>query len=84
MDETLVDLPGMLPGWPTILSNGLLPLLLTLAGLFAIYLAMRFVARANRSEATVGLFTFAIVGFVLLTIIGVFFRGANMALVWPF
>jgi hypothetical protein len=45
---------------------------------------MRFVARANRSEALVGLFTFVIVSFVLLTITGVFFRGANMALVLPF
>ena len=41
-------------------------------------------ARANRSEAAAGLFTFVMVGFVLLTIIGVFFRGANMALVLPF
>ena len=63
--------------WPVLFG-----LLLTLAGLFAIYIAMRVVARANRSEATVGLFTFVMVGFVLLTIIGVFFRGANMALVF--
>ena len=82
LDEYWIDLPALLPQWPTILSNGLLPLLLTLAGLFAIYIAMRVVARANRSEATVGLFTFVMVGFVLLTIIGVFFRGANMALVF--
>ena len=84
LDEYWIDLPSLLPEWPTILSNGLIPLLLTLAGLFTIYIAMRFVARANRSEALVGLFTFVIVSFVLLTITGVFFRGANMALVLPF
>jgi len=84
LDEFWIDLPALLPGWPAILSNGLLPLTLTLAGLFAIYVAMRVLARANRSEAAAGLFTFVMVGFVLLTIIGVFFRGANMALVSPF
>jgi quinol-cytochrome oxidoreductase complex cytochrome b subunit len=82
LDEYWIDLPALLPEWPTILSNGLLPLLLTLGGLLAIYAAMRFLVRANRSEATAGLFTFVIVGFVILTIIGVFFRGANMALVF--
>ena len=83
-DEYWIDLPALLPEWPVIVSNGLITLLLTLAGLFVIYIAMRFVAKANRSEALVGLFTFVIVSFVLLTISGVFFRGANMALVWPF
>jgi quinol-cytochrome oxidoreductase complex cytochrome b subunit len=82
LDEYWIDLPALLPGWPTILSNGLLPLLLTLGALLAIYAAMRLLVRANRSEATAGLFTFVIVSFVLLTIIGIFFRGANMALVF--
>jgi len=84
LDEYWLDLPALLPGLPTIISNGLIPLLLTLAGLFIIYAGMRSVARANRSEALVGLFTFIIISFVLLTFIGIFFRGANMALVFPF
>jgi quinol-cytochrome oxidoreductase complex cytochrome b subunit len=83
LDEYWIDLPALLPGWPTFLSNGLIPLLLTLAGLLAIYAAMRVIGRANRSEALVGLFTFVIVAFILLTITGIFFRGANMALVFP-
>jgi quinol-cytochrome oxidoreductase complex cytochrome b subunit len=82
LDEYWIDLPGMLTGWPTIISNGLLPLLLTLGGLLAIYFAMRLVAKANRSEAMVGLFTFVVISFVILTVIGIFFRGANMALVY--
>ena len=82
LDEYWIDLPALLPQWPAILSNGLLPLLLTLGGLFAIYIAMRVLARANRSEATVGLFTFVIVSFVILTLVGIYFRGANMALVF--
>jgi hypothetical protein len=83
-DEYLIDLPSMLPTWPTILSNGLVPLLLSLAGLAIIYAIMRIGARANHSESLVGLFTFVVVGFIVLTIIGVYFRGANMAFVIPF
>ncbi|MEJ2753509.1 MAG: cytochrome b N-terminal domain-containing protein, partial [Chloroflexota bacterium] len=83
LDEYWLDLPALLPAWPTLISNGLIPLLLTLASLFIIYAAMRRGARANRSEALVGLVTFLVVSFALLTFIGIFFRGANMALVFP-
>ena len=83
-DEYWIDLPAMLPAWPTLLSNGLVPVLLSLAGLAVIYAIMRLGARANHSESLVGLFTFVVVGFIVLTVIGVFFRGANMAFVIPF
>jgi len=83
-DEYWIDLPAMLPTWPTILSNGLVPLLLSLAGLAIIYFIMRVGARTNHAESLVGLFTFVVVSFIILTIIGVFFRGANMALINPF
>lgn len=83
-DEYWIDLPAMLPTWPTFLSNGLVPLLLSLVGLAIIYFIMRVGARATHSESLVGLFTFVVVGFIVLTVIGVFFRGANMALVIPF
>ena len=82
-DEYWIDLPAMLPGWPNMLSNGLLPLLLTLAGLAAIYGGLRLVFRAGHSEGLVGLFSFILMSLVVLTIIGVFFRGPNMALVLP-
>jgi quinol-cytochrome oxidoreductase complex cytochrome b subunit len=82
-DEYWLDLPAMFPTWPTLISSGLLPLVITLAGLLAIYLIFRKLGHANRSEAIVGLFVFLIVSFILLTIVGIFFRGANMALVWP-
>ena len=82
-DELWLDLPAMFPTWPTLISNGLLPVAMTLAGLLAIYLLFREFGHANRSEAIVGLFVFLVVSFILLTIVGIFFRGANMALVWP-
>jgi quinol-cytochrome oxidoreductase complex cytochrome b subunit len=84
VDEFWLDLPAMLPTWPTILSNGLVPLLLSLAGLALIYTIIRIGARANHGESLIGLFAFVVVGFVVLTIIGIFFRGPNMALIIPF
>ncbi|MEJ2209828.1 MAG: cytochrome b N-terminal domain-containing protein [Anaerolineae bacterium] len=83
-DEFWVNLPELLPGWPTLVSGGLLPLLVTLAGLAAIYGLARLVTRANHGEAVVGLITFLGVALVVLTITGVYFRGPNMALVLPF
>ena len=83
-DEYWIDLPSMLPGLPVAITNGLLPLLFTLAGLAAVYLGVRKLLKASHSEALVGLFTFVMVSLVVLTIIGIFFRGPNMALVLPF
>ena len=84
LDEFWLDLPALLPNWPTLISNGLIPLLLSLAALLIIYYLFRILFRANQSEALVGLFSFIIVGFILLTLVGVYFRGANMAFVLPF
>lgn len=83
VDEYWLDFPALLPTWPILLSNGLIPLLLTLLGLAAIYYDFRKELKANHSEALVGLFTFMISSLVLLTVIGIFFRGPNMALGLP-
>jgi len=84
LDEYWLDLPALLPGLPTLISNGLIPLALTLGGLTGLYLLFRTTNKANKSEALVGLFVFVMVSLLLLTLIGIFFRGPNMALVLPF
>ena len=84
VDELWLDLPALLPAWPTLISNGLIPLLLSLLALYVIYIWFRVLLKANQSEALVGLFSFIVTGFILLTLVGVYFRGANMALVLPF
>jgi hypothetical protein len=81
VDEQYLDLPALLPNLPTLISNGLLPLLLSLGALSIIYFLFRLLFRANQSEALAGLTSFIIVGFILLTLIGVYLRGANMALI---
>ncbi len=84
VDEYWLDLPALLPSLPTLISNGLIPLILTLGGLAGLYWLFRTTNKASKSEALVGLFVFVVVGLILLTLIGIFFRGENMALVLPF
>jgi quinol-cytochrome oxidoreductase complex cytochrome b subunit len=89
LDEYWLDLPGILPNLPVEISNGLLIFILSLIGLAAIYWIIRQViayqkVKANHSEALVGLFSFLLSSLIALTIIGIYFRGENMALVLPF
>lgn len=83
LDEVALDLPGLLPSLPTIVSNGLVPLSALLLGLIGYAAAMRRWFAANRCETTLSVFVLVLTGFVILTVIGVFFRGPGMALMWP-
>jgi len=83
LDEFWLDLPALLPSLPTILSNGWVPLAALLLGLMAFYEIMKKLFRATACETRQSLFVLLVVGFIVLTVIGVFFRGEGMALVWP-
>ena len=83
-DEYWIDLPALFPNSSTFFSHGLIPLLVILASMATIYLMARRLFKANHSEGLVGLFSFIMTSLLILTIIGQFFRGANMALVLPF
>jgi quinol-cytochrome oxidoreductase complex cytochrome b subunit len=88
-DEYWVNLAAMFPSLPDGVTGGLLPLILTLAGLFGVYALLRWGLRSqgrrlNHSEALLGLFSFVFSALIILTIVGIYFRGENMALVVPF
>jgi quinol-cytochrome oxidoreductase complex cytochrome b subunit len=83
LDEYVIDLPGLLPSLPTIISNGWVPLAILLLMLLAYYGVIRRVFGASRCEARQSLFTLLVVSFVMLTVIGIAFRGEGMALMWP-
>ncbi|RRR76370.1 MAG: cytochrome bc complex cytochrome b subunit [Candidatus Viridilinea halotolerans] len=83
IDEWWLDLPSLLPTWSTLITNGVLPLALSLAGLALIYALLRYPLRARPSEALVGLFSFIGGALVVLTVVGVFLRGPDMVLMWP-
>ena len=81
--EYVLGLQKLLPFLPPAVSTGLLPtgmLALLVLGLFGL---SRWRFRASRIEAVQAVFTLLTVGFVVLTVTGVFFRGAAMRLTWP-
>jgi quinol-cytochrome oxidoreductase complex cytochrome b subunit len=89
VDEFWLDLGQLFPSLPAWIVSGLIPFGASLLGLGLVYALMRLLIshggrRANHSEAMLGLFTFLMVSLVVLTVIGVYFRGENMALVLPF
>ena len=69
-------------GPPTLVGSGLLPFVAIMVICAGFYLLMKKVFAASRSEAIQALFTLLLTSFVVLTIIGIWFRGAGMQLTW--
>jgi quinol-cytochrome oxidoreductase complex cytochrome b subunit len=82
-DEFVINFAGWVPAVPVVISNGLLPSTLVLAGISGFYLLFRHKLRANNNEAIQAVFVLLLMTFVILTITGIWFRGQEMALVWP-
>jgi quinol-cytochrome oxidoreductase complex cytochrome b subunit len=83
LDEYLLTWTAWLPTWPALISNGLIPLAILLLPLIMLDEWMVKTFEATTEERVVFLFTFIFVGFLVLTIIGIFFRGPGMSLYWP-
>jgi quinol-cytochrome oxidoreductase complex cytochrome b subunit len=82
-DEFFIDLAAWLPSLPPAISNGLVPFCLlsgVLAGFYAL-VKRRYAATDN--EAIQALFIFLLVSLVVLTVVGIWFRGPGMTLTWP-
>lgn len=83
IDEFWLDLPGLLPSLPTIISNGWIPLAGLLLLILAFAAGIRRMFRASNDETRLSVFVLLTTAFVILTITGVLFRGEGMALMWP-
>jgi menaquinol-cytochrome c reductase cytochrome b/c subunit len=73
--RSLISEPQIFPGWiiPVVVIGGLTALL---------YMLIRRWHPSSR-EVMIGLFTAFVVTYVLLTVVGIFFRGFGMHLTWP-
>jgi len=69
-------------GPTNIISNGLLPFAIVLAACGGSYFLMKKHFKASNNEAIQSLFTLLTTSFVVLTLIGIWFRGAGMQLMW--
>ena len=67
---------------PTVIRNGLLPFLLLTAFCSGFYAITRKAMGASKTEAVQAMFTLLMVSFLTLTMIGTWFRGPGMQLVW--
>lgn len=83
LDEYVTDWSGWLAGLPTGLSEGLVPAVIVLGVTWGV---VRLAARqygGSRQEVLQAAFAFVATALVILTIVGVWFRGEGMALTWP-
>lgn len=80
LDEFVIG--ANLAGPPNLISNGLLPFSIILAACAGFYAAMKMGFKATSNEANQALFTLLMTAFVILTVIGVWFRGTGMRLMW--
>ena len=82
LDEWALDLPVLLSWMPPVVSNGLVPVGLLSLGTWVGYRWVRRRHSATRNEAVQAAFVFFGTAFLVLTVIGIWFRGAGMALGW--
>jgi len=83
LDEFVLDWTGWLPTWPALISNGLIPLAILMLPLILLDDWMVKSFKAITEERVLFITTFVFVAFIVLTIIGIFFRGPGMSLYWP-
>ena len=82
-DEFGIDFTAWIPAVPAAVSNGLLPALVILAGISAFYWWIKRKYSATNNEGVQAVFMLLLTAFVVLTVTGIWFRGREMALVWP-
>jgi quinol-cytochrome oxidoreductase complex cytochrome b subunit len=81
--DRVIGADGWLPGSANVVSNGLIPFVVLLAGTTAFYLVVRRMFNASRNEAVQSLFVLFFVAFAVLTATAAWFRGPGMTLVLP-
>jgi quinol-cytochrome oxidoreductase complex cytochrome b subunit len=82
-DEFIIDFAAWLPNIPGEISNGLIPFVLMLTATILFYRVMKKKFSSNNNEALQSVFVLLVGAFIILTITGIWFRGQEMALIWP-
>jgi quinol-cytochrome oxidoreductase complex cytochrome b subunit len=82
LDNLQLNAAGALPG-NTIISRGLLPTALLIVLAAGLYALLVHTLKYPRAEVVMAGVIFVVVALTVCTIIGIWFRGAEMHLVWP-
>lgn len=83
LDEYLLNWTGWLATWPSLISNGLIPLAVIALPLILMDEWVKKSFRADTEERVLFVAVFLFTAFIVLTIVGIFFRGPGMALFLP-
>jgi quinol-cytochrome oxidoreductase complex cytochrome b subunit len=81
--ELLPDPEKILPAIPSLITNGLIPFIIVVS---TIYLFMKYLKgkfSLNRSEYIQSILIILVISYTVLTLTGIFCRGAGMKLMWP-
>ena len=82
-DEFIIDFAAWIPDVSPLVSNGILPAAFVLAGIVVFYWLVKKKYAATNNESIQAVFVLFVVAFIILTITGIWFRGKEMALMWP-
>ena len=83
VDDRWIDFGAWMPGLSPAIANGLIPAGILLLVLVTLYYVMKKKLPATNNEAVQTLFVLLATAFAVLTVVGVWFRGSGMGLVWP-
>ena len=83
INEYLPDFETLLPWLNPFISNGIIPLVIVLLILWAFYKYVTRKFSLSYLEVVQTMFVFITTAFVILTIVGIFFRGVDMELTFP-
>jgi len=83
VNEYVPDFETLLPWLNSFISNGIIPLVILLAVLWYYYKFVSKKFKLTYLEVVQTMFVFVTTAFVILTLIGIFFRGVDMELIFP-
>jgi quinol-cytochrome oxidoreductase complex cytochrome b subunit len=83
INEYLPDFETLFPWLNSFVSNGIIPLVILLALLWYYYKFVSKKFKLTFIEIVQTMFVFITTAFIILTLIGIFFRGVDMALTFP-
>jgi quinol-cytochrome oxidoreductase complex cytochrome b subunit len=82
-DEFVIDFAAWVPDLSPFVSNGIFPAAFVLAAISMFYWLLKKKYAATNNESIQSVFVLLTVAFLILTITGIWFRGKEMALIWP-
>jgi hypothetical protein len=83
LDEYVLNWTAWLPTWNTFISNGLIPLAVVLLPIILLDGWVHQSFQADTEERVIFIASFIFTAFIVLTVIGIFFRGPGMSLYLP-